>query len=170
MTGCSPRPCRWSPNSAARRATTTPKTSAPSPPMARASSSLRRAAASSIERINPTAEQGCGEAGKACTLNLTASDRTPPDPLGSRPAAFMGATPDGAASFFASPEELTHGRQYRSRSAAALAGQCRRLGRTAHDPPEHRSDRRRRHRDRCQIPLLGRHRQKHDRAGRTERR
>ena len=66
------------------------------------------------ERINPTAEQSltsggkCSEPEKACTIQVSASQRLTPDPLGSRPAAFMAATPDGKATFFTSPEELTN--------------------------------------------------------------
>jgi hypothetical protein len=66
-----------------------------------------------FERINPTAEQSlldegkCSEPEKACTIEVSASRRQPPDPLGSRPAAFMAASPDGQSTFFASPEELT---------------------------------------------------------------
>jgi hypothetical protein len=66
------------------------------------------------ERINPSAAQSpldldgkCTDPALACTLELSASHRTPPDPLGSRPAAFMAAAEDGSRAFFASPEELT---------------------------------------------------------------
>jgi len=41
------------------------------------------------------------------TLRLSASDRTPPDPAGTSPAAFQAASADGDAAFFTSPEELT---------------------------------------------------------------
>jgi hypothetical protein len=66
------------------------------------------------ERINLGAEQSpldsegkCTDPALACTLEVSAPHRTSPDPLGSRPAAFMAATPDGTNAFFASPEELT---------------------------------------------------------------
>ena len=112
----------------------------------------------------------CIDPEKACTLNLTASHRTPPDPLGSRPAAFMGATPDGSTSFFASPEELTKDANTGPDQLPPSLGSAD----VSAEPPTIQSsipsiaaggiatD--------CQIPLLGRHRQKHDRAGRTERR
>jgi hypothetical protein len=64
-------------------------------------------------RLNPTASQSPLSAGKcvnpalACTLLVSASQRTQPDPVGERPAAFMTATPDGKTTFFASPEKLT---------------------------------------------------------------
>jgi WD40-like Beta Propeller Repeat len=64
-------------------------------------------------RKNPTEPQSamsgeeCIEAAKACTVQVSASHRTPADPAGSRPAAFMGATPDGSKAFFTSSEELT---------------------------------------------------------------
>jgi sugar lactone lactonase YvrE len=50
----------------------------------------------------------CTDPALACTLLVSASKRTTPDPLGSRPAAFMAATPDGKSAFFASPEKLTN--------------------------------------------------------------
>lgn len=64
-------------------------------------------------RVNPTQPQSamdagkCSEPDKACTLHVSESQRTPPDPGGSRPAAFMGAASDGSAAFFTSPEKLT---------------------------------------------------------------
>jgi hypothetical protein len=66
------------------------------------------------ERRNPTQPQSaingehCTEAAKACTIHVSASQRGTPDPLGSRPAAFMGASDDGSKAFFTSPEELTN--------------------------------------------------------------
>jgi hypothetical protein len=66
------------------------------------------------ERINPTAAQSpldgegkCADPALACTLEVSATQRALPDPLGSRPAALMAATPDGENVFFTSPEELT---------------------------------------------------------------
>ena len=71
-------------------------------------------------RQNPTAEQSaldgngeCTEAARACTLQLTASEKTdgpPPlgtDPAGCAPAAFQAASTDGSAAFFTSSEKLT---------------------------------------------------------------
>jgi hypothetical protein len=65
-------------------------------------------------RLNPTAPQSpldgegnCQNPALACTLEVSATHRTPPDKLGPRPAAFMVAIPDGKSVFFASPEELT---------------------------------------------------------------
>jgi hypothetical protein len=65
-------------------------------------------------RLNPTAEQSalngedeCTEPAKACTVRVSASQRTKPDPAGARPAAFMGATPDGSQVVFTSSEMLT---------------------------------------------------------------
>jgi hypothetical protein len=65
-------------------------------------------------RINPTAEQSplngesqCTNPELACTLEVSAFRRSIPDPLGRRPAAFMAASADGKAAFFASPEKLT---------------------------------------------------------------
>jgi hypothetical protein len=60
-------------------------------------------------RFNPTQEQSkleagkCSEEAKACTIQVSASERTPADPLGARPAVFMTATPDGSKAFFTSP-------------------------------------------------------------------
>ena len=64
-------------------------------------------------RLNPTAPQSplsggkCTDPDLACTLAVSATQRTPPDPAGQRPAAFMWAGAEGKAAFFASPEELT---------------------------------------------------------------
>jgi hypothetical protein len=57
------------------------------------------------------AGQACKEATKACTLDVSGSKRTPPDPSGSRPAAFQVASADGQNAFFTSPEELTDNAQ-----------------------------------------------------------
>lgn len=76
------------------------------------------------ERLDPTAPQSavlahpgeeseCTEPGKACTLQLSASEKENgkgpgrSDAAGPRPAAFMAATPDGATAFFTSSEKLT---------------------------------------------------------------
>lgn len=65
-------------------------------------------------RLNPTKTQSalngekCEEAeSKACTLHVSASEKSSPDVAGPRPAAFMGATPDGSKVFFSSAEKLT---------------------------------------------------------------
>jgi sugar lactone lactonase YvrE len=65
-------------------------------------------------RLNPAQPQSatdgsgkCTEAAKACTVNLSASKRTIPDPAGNRPAAFMGASADGTKSIFTSTQMLT---------------------------------------------------------------
>jgi hypothetical protein len=64
-------------------------------------------------RRNPTQPQSamvgeeCTEAQKACTIAVSATHRTPPDPAGTRPAAFMAASADGSKAFFSSSEELT---------------------------------------------------------------
>jgi WD40-like Beta Propeller Repeat len=70
-------------------------------------------------RLNPAAEQSavdgggnCLEPDKACTLHVSASQKTNgpgggPDPAGPRPAAFMAASEDGSKAFFTSPEMLT---------------------------------------------------------------
>jgi WD40 repeat protein len=42
------------------------------------------------------------------TLQVSASQRTTPDPNGAKPAAFMAAIPDGSKVFFASCEKLTN--------------------------------------------------------------
>lgn len=71
-------------------------------------------------RLNPAAPQSaldgegkCTEAEKACTVQISASQKANgpgggPDPAGARPAAFQGASADGAAAFFTSPEKLTN--------------------------------------------------------------
>lgn len=68
------------------------------------------------ERLNPTAQQSATDGndkctqldlGRACTINLSASRRTIPDPAGTRPAAFQGASSDGSKVLFTSTEMLT---------------------------------------------------------------
>ena len=66
------------------------------------------------ERLHPTQPQSkldgqgrCEEPEMACTLHVSESKRTPPDPGGPRPAAFMGAAADGSSAYFTSPEKLT---------------------------------------------------------------
>jgi hypothetical protein len=44
---------------------------------------------------------------QARTTQISVSQRTTPDPNGSKPAVFIGATPDGSAAFFLSCEKLT---------------------------------------------------------------
>src|SRR5689334_8838064 len=65
-------------------------------------------------RENPTEEQSemegekCLEADKACTIHVSASQRTKPDPGGEQPAAFQAASPDGKEAYFTSSEMLTN--------------------------------------------------------------
>jgi hypothetical protein len=72
-------------------------------------------------RENPTAAQSpldldgeCTDPAKACTLHVSKSQKTNgsgpngTDAAGSRPAAFVGATPDGSTAFFTSSEKLTN--------------------------------------------------------------
>lgn len=72
-------------------------------------------------RLNPTAPQSplnstgeCTVSTDACTLEASESEKTNGsgpeghDAAGRRPAAFMGATPDGSVAFFTSPEKLTN--------------------------------------------------------------
>lgn len=64
-------------------------------------------------RKNPTQPQSamsgeeCTEPAKACTIEISKSVRTTPDPGGTKPAAFVTATPDGSQAFFLSKSELT---------------------------------------------------------------
>jgi hypothetical protein len=64
-------------------------------------------------RRNPAREQSAMEAGKcsepelACTLQLSASQRTLTPLKDEKPATFWTATPDGAHAFFTSPAKLT---------------------------------------------------------------
>jgi hypothetical protein len=79
------------------------------------------------QRLNPTAEQSnpgpngyvedghCFEPAKACTIHLSASEKTNggpsqngPDPAGPQPAAFQAASADGSVSYFTSSEKLTN--------------------------------------------------------------
>jgi hypothetical protein len=64
-------------------------------------------------RKNPTRPQSelegeeCTKAAEACTLHVSASQRSTPDPAGPQPAAFQVASADGSKVFFTSPEKLT---------------------------------------------------------------
>src|SRR5689334_5698101 len=65
-------------------------------------------------RENPTEAQSalngqgeCTEPTKACTIRVSASQRTKADPGGEQPAAFQAASPDGSEAYFTSPEMLT---------------------------------------------------------------
>ena len=72
------------------------------------------------ERINPIAPQSapgpdgffengrCAEPAKSCTVQVSASERTPFDPAGSAPAAFQLSLFNGASTLFTSSEELTN--------------------------------------------------------------
>ncbi len=65
-------------------------------------------------RLNPTRPQSEVTAGKctkpadACTIRVSASKRTAPDPAGAQPAAFQAASADGSMVFFTSSEKLTN--------------------------------------------------------------
>ncbi|HXS32385.1 MAG TPA: hypothetical protein VN758_01260 [Solirubrobacterales bacterium] len=65
-------------------------------------------------RLNPAQEQSplngedeCASQVLACTIHVSASQRTVPDPAGTRPAAFVEATSDGSRALFTSSEKLT---------------------------------------------------------------
>ena len=66
-------------------------------------------------RENPTQPQSemvaddCVHSAAACTIHVSASKRTSPDPAGAQPAAFQTASRDGSEVFFTSPEKLTDG-------------------------------------------------------------
>ena len=66
------------------------------------------------QRINPTASQSpingegkCTDPALACTLQLSATHREPPDTTGSAPARFEAASADGKIAYFSSSEKLT---------------------------------------------------------------
>lgn len=65
----------------------------------------------------PTAKQVYVREHGATTVQASASQRSEPDPNGTKPAAFMAATPDGAKVFFASCQKLTNGSTAVSTSA-----------------------------------------------------
>jgi hypothetical protein len=82
------------------------------------------------ERLNPTAPQSamsggeCTEAAKACTIDLAATRRTPPDPAGQSPAAFQAASSDGRTAFFTSSEKLTDDANTGPEAAKPLVGRA----------------------------------------------
>jgi hypothetical protein len=65
-------------------------------------------------RQNPTQPQSplegekCAVAALACTVEISASQRSTPDPDGPKPATFMAATKDGSKAFFTSSAKLTN--------------------------------------------------------------
>jgi hypothetical protein len=65
-------------------------------------------------RLNPTQPQSdllagkCAKPAEACTIHVSASKRSTPDPAGAQPAAFQAASVDGSAAFFTSSEKLTN--------------------------------------------------------------
>ena len=65
------------------------------------------AALQSGTKTNGEGEEECEDTAKACTLHISASHRTVPDPAGPQPAAFQAASADGSEAFFTSSEMLT---------------------------------------------------------------
>ncbi len=60
-------------------------------------------------RENPTSSvEGCGVSGGACTVEVSASQRSVPDSHGPRPAFYRGASVSGSRVFFTSRAELTN--------------------------------------------------------------
>lgn len=55
-----------------------------------------------------TGEEDCSDPALSCTLQVSKSERTPEDPNGAKPAAFIGATTDGSSAFFMSQSQLTN--------------------------------------------------------------
>src|SRR4029077_11553540 len=52
-------------------------------------------------------EDRCTEPARACTVHVSASQRSEPDPAGAAPAAFQVASADGTVAYFTSSEKLT---------------------------------------------------------------
>ncbi len=60
-------------------------------------------------RENPMSPvEGCAVSGGACTVEVSASQRSVPDPSGPRPAFYRGASVSGSRVFFTSRAELTN--------------------------------------------------------------
>ena len=71
-------------------------------------------------RENPTSPvEGCAVSGGACTVEVSASQRSVPDPSGPRPAFYRGANVSGSRVFFTSRAELTNGADTGSADEAA---------------------------------------------------
>jgi hypothetical protein len=83
-------------------------------------------------RVNPTEEQSplnegkCTNPALACTIQVSASQKTNgtsgPDPAGPQPAAFQAASEDGTKAFFTSPEKLTNDANTGPEQPAATIG------------------------------------------------
>jgi hypothetical protein len=60
------------------------------------------------EQSKLNAKEECTEPAKACTIAVSASQRTEPDPHGPQPAQYWTASTNGSKIFFTSNEELTN--------------------------------------------------------------
>lgn len=66
---------------------------------------LRKNLSEKQSELNEAGE--CTEPAKGCTVVVSASQRSTPDPADTQPAAFAAATPDGSKALFTSSEKLT---------------------------------------------------------------
>lgn len=71
------------------------------------------------------AEGSCTDGSLGCTIQISESQRSTPDPNGARPAAFLGATPDGSVAFFTSCEKLTDDSTARSTASPTCQEQAK---------------------------------------------
>jgi len=87
------------------------------------------------ERLHPTQPQSavihsgepdeeCTEPEMACTITVSASHRSEPDPAGEEPAAFQSATADGSQVLFTSHEKLTDDANTGPEAAKAAIGRA----------------------------------------------
>ena len=134
-----------------------------------------------FRRLNPTQVQSqmsggkCTEAAKACTVQVSVSEKTNgegpggTDAAGRRPSAFIAASSDGSKAFFTSAEKLTDDANTGPEPPRPpSAGRRPTAAPQASNPPSSPA-RRRRHRDRRQIHLLGQPNRRHDRPLPTRR-
>jgi sugar lactone lactonase YvrE len=91
--------------------------------------------------INGNGEEECTQPELACTIHVSASHKengtgvNGADPAGARPAAFMGATPDGLVAYFTSSEKLTDDANTGPEQQPARIGRAK-LGETEAEEPK----------------------------------
>ncbi len=91
-------------------------------------------------RVNTLSEQSaisagaCTEPEAACTLQISASRRTVPDPNGPQPARYWGASADGSVVYFTSRAELTDDANTGAADNSANLYECRLITEEAGHP------------------------------------
>jgi sugar lactone lactonase YvrE len=85
--------------------------------------------------IDGNGEEECTEPALACTIQVSATRRSQPDPAGTQPAIFLGASSNGERAFFTSTEMLTADAHTGPAQPAAEIGRAK-LGPSEAEDPE----------------------------------